>query len=42
VGIRWESEHVDIAATSGAAFDGSQGSGFEIGVMLLSPPFLKL
>jgi hypothetical protein len=42
VGVRWESEHVIIAATFGAAFDGSQGAGFEIGCMLLSPPFLKL
>ena len=42
VGVRWESEHIVIAATFGAAFDGSQGAGFEIGIMLLSPPFLKL
>lgn len=42
VGVRWESEHVVVAGTFGAAFDGSQGAGFEIGVMLFSPPFLKL
>ena len=42
VGVRWESEHVVIAATYGAALDGSQGAGFEIGCMLFSPPFLKL
>lgn len=41
VGLRWEpNEYVNIAATYAAGLDGSEGSGFELGVMLFSPPFL--
>jgi hypothetical protein len=41
VGLRWEpNAHVNIAVTYGAKFNGSPGSGFEIGAMLFSPPFL--
>jgi hypothetical protein len=40
-GFRWEpNEHVNIALTYGAKFNGDKGSGFEIGAMFFSPPFL--
>jgi hypothetical protein len=43
VGLRWEpNQHVVLALTYGAEFDGPNGAGFEIGAMLFSPPFLKL
>lgn len=43
VGIRWEpTVHAVIAITYGQEFDGDLGAGFEIGVMLFTPPFLKL
>jgi len=37
-GVRWESKHLIIAATYSAAFDGSDGAGFELGVMYLTDP----
>jgi hypothetical protein len=41
VGWRWEpNAHVNIALSYGAKFNGSTGAGWEIGVMLFSPPFL--
>lgn len=41
VGLRWEpSEHFVAAVTYGAGLDGSQGAGWEVGVMMFSPPFL--
>jgi hypothetical protein len=43
VGIRWEPNvNSVIALTYGHEFDGDLGAGFEIGVMLFTPPFLKL
>lgn len=39
-GVRWEGKYVVAALTYGAALDGSQGSGIELGVMVLTPPFL--
>jgi hypothetical protein len=39
-GLRWEpNEHTNIAFTYGGQFNGQHGSGFEVGVMLFSPPF---
>jgi hypothetical protein len=43
VGIRWEpNQSAVLALTYGQEFDGNKGAGFEIGVMLFTPPFLKL
>jgi hypothetical protein len=43
VGVRWEpSQYAVFAVTYGAEFDGPNGAGFEIGVMLFTPPFAKL
>jgi hypothetical protein len=40
VGIRWEPDvHTNIALTYAGKFDGDQGSGIELGIMLFSPPF---
>ena len=42
VGLRWEPNSFIVPAISyGACFDGSPGAGFEIGVVIFSPPFLK-
>lgn len=42
IGIRWEPNNTVIPAlTYGAAFDGSKSSGFEIGVVIFTPQFLK-
>lgn len=42
-GIRWEpNETVVSALTYGSAIEGLSGPGFEIGVVIFSPPFLKL
>ena len=39
-GLRWEpDEHTNIALTYDGKFDGGQGTGVEIGIMLFSPPF---
>jgi hypothetical protein len=39
-GLRWEpSQYANIAFTYGAKFDGSRGAGWEIGLMLFTPPF---
>lgn len=39
-GVRWEpNEHTNIAFTYGGKFNGDHASGFEVGVMLFSPPF---
>lgn len=43
VGVRWEpNANSVLALTYGQEFDGDRGAGFEIGVMLFTPPFLKL
>jgi hypothetical protein len=40
-GIRWEpSKYAVFALTYGHEFAGSQGAGFEFGIMLFSPPFV--
>ena len=42
VGLRWEPNSFIVPAISyGACFDGSPGAGFEIGVVIFSPSFLK-
>ncbi len=42
VGLRYEANSFIVPAISyGGCFDGSLGAGFEIGVMIFSPPFLK-
>jgi len=42
-GIRWEpNETVVSALTYGSAIEGLSGPGFEIGVIIFTPPFLKL
>lgn len=42
-GLRWEPDvRTNIALTYGGKFDGGQGSGVEIGLMLFSPPFFCL
>jgi len=42
VGLRWEpNSYIVPAITYGACFDGSRGAGFEIGVMIFTPQFLK-
>lgn len=39
-GVRWEpSQYAVIALTYGQEFDGENGAGFEIGIMLFTPPF---
>jgi hypothetical protein len=39
-GIRWEPNiHTNIALTYGSKLDGANGAGFEVGIMLFSPPF---
>jgi hypothetical protein len=43
VGLRWEpSLHAVFAVTFDDEFHGTNGAGFEVGVMLFSPPFAKL
>jgi len=43
IGLRWEpSQYAVFAATWGQQFGGNDGAGFEIGVMLFTPPFAKL
>jgi len=42
VGLRWEpNSYIVPAITYGACFDGSPGAGFELGVMIFTPQFLK-
>ncbi len=42
-GLRWEpSQYANIAFTYGAKLNGSSGAGWEIGMMLFSPPFACL
>lgn len=38
IGVRWESEHVIVAATYGRGFDGTGGPRFELGIMALTDP----
>jgi len=39
-GLRWEpSQYAVFAVTYGQEFNGTQGAGFEIGMMLFTPPF---
>ena len=41
LGVRWEpSQHAVFALTYGNEFNGTQGAGFEFGIMLFSPPFV--
>jgi hypothetical protein len=43
IGLRWEpSQYAVFAFTYGQEFAGTQGAGFEIGVMLFTPPFACL
>ena len=43
IGLRWEpSQYAVFAATYGQEFNGTNGAGFEIGVMLFTPPFACL
>jgi len=43
IGIRWEPNNTFVPAiTYGSAIDGTRAAGFEIGVMIFSPQFLKL
>jgi hypothetical protein len=43
IGWRWEpNQHVVLALTYGEEFDGPNGAGLEVGLMLFTPPFLKL
>jgi len=39
-GVRWESSNVVAALSYGAAVDGTQGAGVELGVIIVTPPFL--
>jgi hypothetical protein len=40
-GLRWEpSQHAVFAVTYGHELNGSEGAGFEVGIMMFSPPFL--
>jgi hypothetical protein len=40
IGLRWEpNQYMVFAATYGQEFNGKNGAGFEIGMMLFSPPF---
>jgi hypothetical protein len=40
IGIRWEpTQHLAIAATWGQEFNGMEGAGFEIGMMVFTPQF---
>jgi len=42
VGIRWEPNSYIVPAISyGSCFDGSPGAGFELGIVIYSPQFLK-
>ncbi|MBS2210766.1 hypothetical protein KEM09_05115 [Carboxylicivirga mesophila] len=42
VGLRWEPNDYIIPAISyGSCFDGSSASGFEFGIIIFTPPFLK-
>jgi len=43
VGVRFElNQHATFALTYGEEFDGPNGARLEVGVMLFTPPFLKL
>jgi hypothetical protein len=43
VGLRWEpNQHAVFALTYDAEFEGSNGAGVEVGIMLFTPPFAKL
>lgn len=43
VGLRWEpTQHATFALTYGQEFEGDQGAGFEMGMMLFTPPFFCL
>jgi hypothetical protein len=37
-GLRWESPKLVVAGTFSAAFDGSDGAGFELGIMYFTEP----
>jgi hypothetical protein len=42
VGLRWEpNDYIIPAITYGSSLDGSYGSGFEIGIVILTPQYLK-
>jgi hypothetical protein len=41
IGLRWEpSQYAVFAVTYGQEFAGNNGAGFEVGIMLFSPPFV--
>ena len=41
VGVRWEpSQYAVFAVSYGHEFNGPEGAGFEVGIMLFSPPFV--
>lgn len=42
IGVRWEPSPIfgGITATWSAAFDGSASGGFELGIIMYTPPFL--
>jgi hypothetical protein len=43
VGLRWEpNQYAVLALTYDDEFNGSNGAGFEFGIMLFTPPFAKL
>jgi len=39
-GVRWESKYVVAAFTYGDGLEGNDGAGFEIGIMVITPPYL--
>jgi len=40
IGLRWEpTQHFVLAATYGQEFGGTNGAGFEVGIMIFTPPF---
>src|SRR5262245_52514936 len=42
-GLRWEpNPYANLALTYGQEFNGTAGAGVEFGIMLFTPPFMKL
>lgn len=40
IGFRWEpNQYITWALTYGQEFDGTEGAGFELGIMIFTPPF---
>lgn len=43
IGVRWEpSQYITYAMTYGQEFTDNNGAGFEFGIMIFTPPFLKI